>query len=136
MPRRRGEFAFCTDLIARSFLVASSPLLGPRSTDYGRLDGGLVPWHALHADGLAAVIAGASVDPRISPCCSPVLGFLRCCNVALIMSCDWIVAVRVDSKDWRTFARKCTCRARTAAAQRRCSGGGGLLEADVLMLAV
>lgn len=44
MPRRRGEFAFCTDLIARSFLVASSPLLDPRSTVIGRLDGGFVPW--------------------------------------------------------------------------------------------
>ena len=35
-----GSLPFGTDLIARSFLVASSPLLGPRSTDCGRLDGG------------------------------------------------------------------------------------------------
>ena len=34
-----------TDPIARSFLVASSPLLDPRSTVNGRLDGGFVPWH-------------------------------------------------------------------------------------------
>ena len=33
-----------TDPIARSFLVASSPLLDPRSTVIGRLDGGFVPW--------------------------------------------------------------------------------------------
>ena len=33
-----------TDPIARSFLVASSPLLDPRSTAIGRLGGGFVPW--------------------------------------------------------------------------------------------
>ena len=91
---------------------------------------------ALRADALVAVVAGASVDLGMTLCDFPLSGFLRRCDVALIMSCDQIVAVRVDSMDWRTFARKCTCRARSAAAQQRSSGGGGWLEADVLLLVV
>ena len=43
MPWGDGSLPL-TDPIARSFLVASSPLLDPRSTVIGRLDGGFVPW--------------------------------------------------------------------------------------------
>jgi len=88
-----------TDPIARSFLDASSPLLGPRSTDCGRLDGGLVPWHAFPVVDCAAVAMGAGVDSRISSRCCSVCHLPRGNDVASIMSCDWIVAVCVDSPD-------------------------------------
>ncbi len=43
---------------------------------------------ALHADALVAMVAGASVDLRMTLCDFPLSGFLRRCDAALIMSGD------------------------------------------------
>ena len=75
-------------------------------------------------------------DLRITPCTRPVCGFTPREAVAMIMSCEGLVADPADSTDCPTFARRRDCSA--AAAQHAhlpCScGGTSVPEACILQL--
>ena len=55
MPQGDGSLPLLNRSYSEEFLGCFFSSAGSRSTGCGRLDGGLVPWHALRVVGLATV---------------------------------------------------------------------------------